>query len=275
MTINGPQYLSWLKEKFQESHPPFQHLKASLISSRKTDHSSIMMEKVDINAPDGFSENPDGALINISRKPNKCHSWFTFVIKLLVAVLATYGLFSLSNSQTLSEVKTTTEAVVCNCGATVSEAKSKDCKFDSLATAWLPPACRDDGLTAEFERSGPLQNGSWPYYKDLRKEHLLSVDDLAAMAGAEDDSEKTTRGRHADRTYYVTAEWFTARCLFYWRKMERAKTLGTTIERSYLDTSIDGHEISNWHHCSNVYLARIPRDQIAAAGVVGFRDPVA
>ncbi|MCJ1235871.1 hypothetical protein MMC14_003845 [Varicellaria rhodocarpa] len=102
-------------------------------------------------------------------------------------------------------------------------------------------------------------------YKDLHKEHLLSVEELAALLDSKD---------LGDGTYYVTTEWFTARCLFHWRKMERAKSLGTTIERSYLDTSIDGHSISNWHLCLNVYLERIPRDQIAAAAVVGFGDPV-
>ena len=128
----------------------------------------------------------------------------------------------------------------------------------------LPSSCRDEGLTAEFERSGPLEGDAWPYYKDLRKTHLLSVEDLANMA----DNES------GDRTYYMTTEWYVARCLFYWRKMERAERLGTTIEKSFLDTSIDAHSISSWHHCAHVYLEWTPREQISTADLVGFGDPV-
>ena len=56
--------------------------------------------------------------------------------------------------------------------------------------------------------------------------------------------------------------------------MERAERLGTRIERSFLHTSMDGHNISSWHNCANLYLERRPRDEISAAGMVGFGDPV-
>ncbi|OQE26035.1 hypothetical protein PENFLA_c007G08929 [Penicillium flavigenum] len=55
---------------------------------------------------------------------------------------------------------------LCDCGRNVEEALSKHCVYDSLATAWLPPHCRDDELTAEFDQSGPSPDGSWPYYAD-------------------------------------------------------------------------------------------------------------
>ena len=226
-------------------------------------HSSEMSEKADMYAHQSLPEHEQG-LLRIPRKPSKLKSSSSFISKLAIVGLALYGLHVLSHA-TLNHVKGTAKPVICNCGSSISEAKSKDCKFDSLATAWLPPACRDDELTTEFERSGPLAEGSWPYYRDLRKTHLLSVEDLANMA--DNDS--------GGRTYYMTTEWFVARCLFYWRKMERAERLGTTIERSFLDTSVDGHNVSNWHHCASVYLKGTPRDQIATAGVVGFGDPVA
>lgn len=222
-----------------------------------------MAGKRDTCSPHSGAEHEE-TLTHIPRRESKLHSYVKGLTKLLIMGFAIYGCFALSNP-IFPMAKTTTEAAICNCGTSVTEAKSKDCKFDSLATAWLPPACRDDELTAEFERVGPLGNGTWPYYSDLRKEHLLSVDELAAKADSKDEEA---------RRYYVTSEWFVARCLFYWRKIERAKTRGTTIEKSYLDNSTHGHDVSNWHHCSDVYLARIPRDQIAAAGVVGFGDPV-
>lgn len=48
----------------------------------------------------------------------------------------------------------------CYCGNSTMEAKSMGCKYDSLAAAWLPEHCRDDELTAEFELSGPGENGT-------------------------------------------------------------------------------------------------------------------
>ena len=221
-----------------------------------------MSEKADIDSRQRFPEN-EKVLIRTPRQPRKLESYSSFFSKLAVIGLALYGLYCLSH-ETFSRVKGIANPPSCNCGTSISEAKSKNCKFDSLATAWLPPACRDDELTAEFERSGPLEGGAWPYYKDLRKTHLLSVEDLANMA----DNES------GDRTYYMTTEWFVARCLFYWRKMERAERLGTTIEKTFLHTSMDGHNISSWHNCANVYLEGRPRDEISTAGMVGFGDPV-
>ena len=223
--------------------------------------SSEMSEKAEIEAPQDPPKY-EPVVISTPRKPSKLESCSSLISKLAIFALALYGLHCLSQ-ETFKRVNEITKPTICNCGSSITEAKSKDCRFDSLATSWLPPACRDDELTAEFERSGPLEGGSWPYYKDLRKTHLLSVEDLANMA----DNES------GDRTYYMTTEWYIARCLFYWRKMERAEGLGTTIEKSFLDTTIDGHNVSSWHHCANVYLEGTPRDEISTAGLVGFGDP--
>ena len=224
--------------------------------------SSEMSEKAVIEVHQSLPKH-EQVPVRIPRKPGKLESCSSFISKLAIFGLALYGLHCLS-LETFKRLNEIAKPTICNCGSSIADAKSKGCKFDSLATSWLPPACRDDELTAEFERSGPLEGGAWPYYKDLRKMHLLSVEDLANMA----DNES------GDRTYYMTTEWYIARCLYYWRKMERAEKLGTTIERSFLDTSIDGHNISSWHHCANVYLEGTPRDQISTAGLVGFGDPV-
>ena len=233
----------------------------TLLSLNRSKGSKIL-EKTDIETPQTppkYEQVPP----YIPRKPSKLESCSSFVSKLLVFGLALYGLHCLAQ-ETFRHINETVKPTVCKCGSSISEAKSKDCKFDSLATSWLPPPCRDDELTAEFERSGPLEGGAWPYYKDLRKTHLLSLEDLANMAD----------NGSGDRTYYTTTEWSIARCLFYWRKIERAERLETTIEKSFLDTSIDGHNTSRWHHCANVYLEGTPSDQISTAGQVGFGDPL-
>lgn len=79
---------------------------------------------------------------------------------------------------------------------------SKDCVYDSLAAAFLPPYCRDDALTAKFESSfappSPLryllpttrgtamtimapQGMSWPYYLDANRTEAIGVEDIASM----------------------------------------------------------------------------------------------
>lgn len=55
---------------------------------------------------------------------------------------------------------------MCDCGKTIEEAQRRECKYDALATAWLPSYCRDDELTAEFERAGPGPDGAWNYFAD-------------------------------------------------------------------------------------------------------------
>ena len=208
-----------------------------------------MSEKADIGIPQNppkFEQVPT----QIPRKPRKLESYSSSISKLLIFGLALYGLHRLSQ-ETSKRVNDIAKPAVCICGSSIIEAKSKDCRFDSLGTSWLPPACRDDELTAEFERSGPLKGGAWPYYKDLRKTHLLNVEDLANLADKESGA----------RTYYMTTEWYIARWLFHWRK-------------SFLDTATDGRKISSWHHCANLYLEGTPRDQISTAGLVGFGDIV-
>ncbi len=73
----------------------------------------------------------------------------------------------------------------CACGSSVSEAKSLGCVFDALASAWLPPECRDDELTAEFNRSGPGPDGAWPYWADRNGTQPITTEDIALMGGDE------------------------------------------------------------------------------------------
>lgn len=53
--------------------------------------------------------------------------------------------------------------MTCSCGKSVAEAIANGCKYDLLASAWLPEQCRDDELTAEFNKAGPGPNGEWTY----------------------------------------------------------------------------------------------------------------
>jgi hypothetical protein len=66
---------------------------------------------------------------------------------------------------------------VYTCGNSTTEATALGCKYDTLASAWLPEPCRDDELTAEFDRAGP--GGSWKYYSDENLTTELTLAELA------------------------------------------------------------------------------------------------
>jgi len=123
--------------------------------------------------------------------------------------------------------------ISCSCGYSVAEALSRDCKWDFLASAWLPPYCRDDELSAEFDRSGPGPNGEWEYYENEEGTHLLSATEIGAGADV------------PGFLYYTTQEWHIVHCYFYWIKMWR----GVNIEKRY-NTE---HHI---RHCGQEFVAR-------------------
>lgn len=56
-----------------------------------------------------------------------------------------YGL--MTHLQKPSSVK----AISCDCGGSIEEAVYLSCKSGTLLASWLPPQCREDQLTVEFE----------------------------------------------------------------------------------------------------------------------------
>ncbi|OJJ34148.1 hypothetical protein ASPWEDRAFT_173574 [Aspergillus wentii DTO 134E9] len=105
----------------------------------------------------------------------------------------------------------------CDCGSSISEAISKSCTFDILATSWLPPYCRDEELTAEFERSGPGPNGAWSYFADEAATIPMNKSQIAALADV-------------NGTFWVTQAWHLEHCIFYWMKYVRMRDTGAVME---------------------------------------------
>ncbi|KAF2719732.1 hypothetical protein K431DRAFT_227965 [Polychaeton citri CBS 116435] len=121
----------------------------------------------------------------------------------------------------------------CNCGSSVAEAIERGCKFDSLAMARLPPHCRDDELTAEFNTKGTGPNGTWVYYADTA--HTIPVD-AADVARMGDDPFARVR---------MDKNWHQIHCVFDWLKQFRSQTRGTIVEpRSNTESHIK--------HCGTV-----------------------
>ncbi|KAK1710292.1 uncharacterized protein BDZ83DRAFT_540702, partial [Colletotrichum acutatum] len=124
----------------------------------------------------------------------------------------------------------------CDCGNSTTEAVTLGCKYDSLAAAWLPEHCRDDELTAEFERSGPGPDGQWTYWADTAHTQEISVEEIAKMA----DNQEELR-------FHMSGHWHVLHCIFYWRKEYRARFNGKMVEpRSDNEKHIK--------HCGKIFL---------------------
>lgn len=91
-------------------------------------------------------------------------------------------------------------------------------RFDVLASAWLPPWCRDSELTHEFNHAGPGADGEWTFYKDTDGNETMTLDEVGEL------------GNHPGKPWFSTYEWHVLHCVYNWRKMFRACTLGTTLE---------------------------------------------
>jgi hypothetical protein len=108
----------------------------------------------------------------------------------------------------------------CLCGHTKEEALLLDCAYDSLSTAWLPRACRDDALTDKFDHAGPGPRGAWDYYLDSNGTILLSKAEVAELG---------PKGG----TFWASADWHVAHCAFYFQKYKRIGQTGVIMEARY------------------------------------------
>jgi hypothetical protein len=127
----------------------------------------------------------------------------------------------------------------CDCGASIAEAISMGCKFDSLAAAWLPAHCRDDELTAEFQTVGDGPDGNWIYYADVNHTSTLTLDEVAALADI------------PSATVHMGPTHHKMHCRFYWRKQYRVKSKndGRIVEPNFDN---EGHI----KHCGRTLLRK-------------------
>ncbi|KJZ78575.1 hypothetical protein HIM_01966 [Hirsutella minnesotensis 3608] len=207
---------------------------------------------------EALSDREDGLYTVNSRLESAKKKW-SWVGRIAMWILAGWGLYSLSSTiitaavapqpraatQDTPRPAQLSELKLCKCGQTVAEAESLDCLYDSLATSWLPPHCRDDATTAEFDRSGP--GGRWAYYADENGTVELTMADLGRLG--------ETGG-----AFWSSREWHVAHCAFYWLKARRARETGIVVEARF-DT------VEHVRHCSRmirspapvgVYLIEVP-----------------
>ncbi|RAL05406.1 uncharacterized protein BO80DRAFT_136147 [Aspergillus ibericus CBS 121593] len=158
-------------------------------------------------------------------------------LQTLTILLALWGLTNLTTTL-FHTVHSPPQTKTCYCGTSTTEALTLNCKFDSLAAAWLPPHCRDDELTAEFDHAGPGPNGTWTYYADDYHTIPMSIDEVALLADNQSARVQMTR------------EWHVVHCLFYWRKMIRVRD--RAAEGVMMEPSFDNEE--HVRHCIGVVL---------------------
>lgn len=127
---------------------------------------------------------------------------------------------------------------ICDCGSTITEALSRGCIYDTMATAWLPPYCRDEELTAEFDRAGPGPGGTWAYFADANGTIALNKTQIGELG--------ETGG-----TFWASRKWHIAHCVFYWQKYWWIRRTGRVMER-WFDT------LAHVRHCSWLILNPTP-----------------
>ena len=165
--------------------------------------------------------------------------------QIITASFAVWGFLALIIWPGATEKQVLRHIGECDCGDSIAEAIQMSCKWDSLASAWLPGRCRDDILTAEFERNGPA--GGWVYYTDQAGSETLNVTQVSMLAES------------TDRVYWTTLEWHMLHCTFYWKKEWRKRYTGKQIELKF-------DNITHIQHCEEVLVdrSRSPSDKLIA-----------
>ncbi|KAK9777260.1 hypothetical protein AB5N19_02294 [Seiridium cardinale] len=123
---------------------------------------------------------------------------------------------------------------LCDCGSDTQEALSRSCVYDTLATAWLPPYCRDAELTVQFDQSGDGPDGSWSYFADSEGTQPLAVSELGGLGDT-------------GVRFWASRRWHRAHCLFYWQKLYRMRETGLVMEERF-------HRWSHVQHCTRLML---------------------
>lgn len=132
----------------------------------------------------------------------------------------------------------------CYCGKDIDEARQRGCTFDILSSAWLPPECRDEALTAEFEAAAP--DGYWQFYADKPLQEPVDMDYVLAMSG------------DLSSYYWVSWEFHVTHCFFLWQKQLMAREGGVIFEERF-------DSIGHVRHCLHVF-----QNRHQAAGSVTF-----
>jgi hypothetical protein len=120
------------------------------------------------------------------------------------------------------------------CGDTPFSARQANCTFDIMSFSWLPAACAEPDLTAEF-----LALRHWTWWMDTDKNIPVPFEEVAS-------------GVHGE--LYVTREYHMYHCTYMWRKLHRGllRGQGNAEGRGVVDTYTG--EYGHTAHCEMMLL---------------------
>ncbi|KAF2217657.1 hypothetical protein CERZMDRAFT_11100, partial [Cercospora zeae-maydis SCOH1-5] len=169
----------------------------------------------------------------------------------IVTTLAIWGTISII-WQVWNAVRPKRDDLSCACGESIAEARTRNCIYDPLQLAWLPPHCRDDETTEQFRNAAPAEfqyNGTWPYYREINNIlHRISEDEVALMADT-------------GEVYHTIHAYHLSHCAYNWIKEVRAPETGIVIPRR-------ARGIQHAHHCAVVATENVTLDLIDTASKV-------
>ncbi len=176
---------------------------------------------------------PKLKLVTTYGRENSGYTVFTVVGYLIFWFLALWGTISIAlyAHKYISDHR----IIDCSCGASIAEAKTKGCLYDTMAAAWLPPACRDDELSTQFNQAGPGPDGQWYYWADRNQTKQLSLTELSHLADS-------------GEPFFTTWDWHVAHCFWRWRKQIR----GRDMMAAHLDA---GAAYGHIAHCEEIMKA--------------------
>jgi hypothetical protein len=121
-----------------------------------------------------------------------------------------------------------------SCGDTPSSARLSNCTFDIMSFSWLPSACDEPELTAEFSR---VRN--WTWWLDTDRTASVPFDEVA-------------RGDHSE--LFVTREYHMYHCTYMWRKLHRGLLKGqqNVEKRGIVDSYIGSY--GHTSHCEMMLI---------------------
>ncbi|KAI0841258.1 hypothetical protein F5Y06DRAFT_261012 [Hypoxylon sp. FL0890] len=179
---------------------------------------------------------------------------FSWISRAVIIALALHSLVTLSISSVVYIRKAAMPP--CYCGTSTVEALALNCKYDSLATSWLPPHCRDDELTRLFEHAGPGPNGEWLYHAfNTSGSRLYTLEEMAYLADKPDP----------ERQAWSTIDWHNAHCFYTLVKQMRGKA--KMEYTGFPDATAHGE------HCAVAMTKGIPGNKIVIGMSPGFGDP--
>ncbi|KAB5572420.1 hypothetical protein GE09DRAFT_1216984 [Coniochaeta sp. 2T2.1] len=171
-------------------------------------------------------------------RPSRYSTASVVLLTTVVAVLCSAAL-SITVYLTLTTLKTDlVPGGVTHCGNSSTTAIARGCKFDIISFSWLPPACYDADLVAEFE-----QYRNWTWYEDVQGKRPVPKSEVV-------------RGER--ESVHVYWDYHLVHCTFMWKKMHRALARG-----GWVDSLIADYE--HTRHCGDMFfMPGIPEGDLHA-----------